>query len=185
MFKIGMKTLMVVLFVGVVAKASARTAHVLTGRAKEVDSVTHSIVIQTESGVETLPFTDSTKMLGLGLDSKVKDIQPGDSLIVLCSGKGGKKQAQDIKNMKLSHKIETLEGEVIRVYKSARLMFIKMPDGKSKVLHIADHALLVLNGQLVSPAELAVAQGESVKVYYTADRDFKTVQAMEGRQPWD
>jgi hypothetical protein len=162
-----------------IAVATDEMAQILVGHVKEVDVDAHRITVQVGSGTETLPFTDSTKLTGIRPESSTTDVLPGDNIIALYRRRGGEIRTQEIKDIELPRKIESVEGNVTRVYRYARLIFIRTSDGKEMVLHIADDAILTLNGRLVSPVELAAEQAERVKLYYTTHLGMKTVQAME------
>jgi Cu/Ag efflux protein CusF len=175
-----LKVLWAFLLVASATTASDETEHLLAGRVEKVDAGAHKIVIETESGVDTVYYTEGTKLFGLRPDSNVDDVVPEDSVVVLYREKGGERRTQEIKDIRLSHEIEALEGNVTRVYRYTRLMFVEMSDGEEDVFQIADNAILILHGQLVSMSDLAAQQGERVKVYYTTDLSLKTVQAMAG-----
>jgi Cu/Ag efflux protein CusF len=178
MCTVSVKTILAFLLVAAATTASGETERIIAGRVKGVDAETHKIVIETESGVETISYTDDTRLIGLRPDSNVRNVMPGDSVVVLYTEKEGERRIQEIKDIRLAHRIEALEGEIVSVYRFNRLMFVEVSDGKEEVCHIADNAILIMNGQLVSMADLAVEQGERVKVYYTMVLGLRSVQAI-------
>jgi hypothetical protein len=180
MRSLGVKTLLALLCAASTASASDQIPLLLAGRVGEVDAEAQEIVIHTESGIKTISYTEDTKVIGLRSASTVESIRPEDKVVVLYTEDGTEKQSREIKDVGPSHEIETLEGNVVHVYELTRSMFIESSDGWEDVFQIADNAIMILNGQLVNVAELAVAEGERVTVYYTTDLTLKTVQAIGG-----
>jgi hypothetical protein len=179
MWSASVKTILAFLLVATATKVSGETELIIAGRVKGVAAKTHEIVIITESGVETISYTDDTRMSGLRPDSNVQNVMPGDSVVVLYTEKEEERRIQEIKNVELAHNIEALEGEIVSVYRFNRLMFVEVSDGNEEVFHIADNAILILNGQIANISDLAFVQGQRVKVYYAVVLGLKTVQAME------